>query len=69
MYDVVMKRTWFGLKDDLRRAARDFEARWKAMRDVVGIWRDRRDVQSSEAYVRRLRKGTRLDLLERSSRL
>ena len=46
------------------RYAGNFEERKKAMRDVVGIWRDRKDIGSAEAYVRTLRKGTRLDRLE-----
>lgn len=50
------------------RYAGNFEERRKAMQDVVGIWRDRKDIRSSESYVRRLRKGTRLDRLEERSK-
>jgi hypothetical protein len=50
------------------RYACDFEERQKAMQDVVGIWRDRQDIRNSDAYVRRLRKGVRLDRLEERSR-
>lgn len=50
------------------RYAGNFEERRKAMQDVVGIWRDRKDIQSSESYVRKLRKGTRLDRLEERSK-
>jgi hypothetical protein len=34
--------------------------RREAMQALVGIWRDRKDLPSSETYVRRLRKGKRL---------
>jgi hypothetical protein len=50
------------------RYAGDFEERRKAMQEVVGIWRDRRDVRGSEPYLRSLRKGTRLDRLEERSK-
>lgn len=50
------------------RYAGDVEERQKAMRDIVGIWRDRQDIQHSEAYVRGLRKGVRLDRLDERSR-
>ena len=32
---------------------------------VVGIWKNRRDVANSERYVRRLRRGRRLERLAR----
>jgi len=49
----------------VRKAVRDSfgsspEHRRRAMQDWVGIWQGRNDVSDSEAYVRRLRKGTRL---------
>jgi hypothetical protein len=49
----------------VRRAVRDRygnspENRRRAMQGWVGIWQGRNDVSDSEAYVRRLRKGTRL---------
>ncbi len=31
-----------------------------AMQGIVGIWKDRKDLSDSTAYVRRLRKGKRL---------
>ena len=42
------------------RYANSAESRRRAMQDWVGIWQGRKDVPDSEAYVRRLRKGTRL---------
>ena len=38
-------------------------ARKTAMQAVVGIWKDRTDIGSTEAYVRGLRRGTRLKRL------
>ena len=34
--------------------------RREAMQALVGLWRDRKDLRDSQAYVRRLRKGKRL---------
>jgi len=34
--------------------------RKRAMQALVGLWKDRHDLPSTETYVRRLRKGTRL---------
>jgi hypothetical protein len=36
-------------------------ARRQAMQALVGLWRHRTDVPDTETYVRRLRKGRRLD--------
>ena len=52
----------------VRRAARDrymgnLEERRAAMSGIVGLWKDRTDLPSSESYVRNLRKGTRLKRL------
>ena len=52
----------------VRQAARDrylgsMDSRAKAMQAVVGIWKDRKDMSSTEAYVRRLRRGSRLKRL------
>ena len=49
----------------VRQAVRDqygrsSASRRQAMRELVGIWKDRRDVRNSSAYVRHLRKGSRL---------
>jgi len=35
--------------------------RQKAMQDFAGIWKDRTDLADSTAYVRALRKGSRLE--------
>jgi len=52
----------------VRRAAResylsDLEERKKAMQGLVGIWKDRPEFRGSTAYVRRLRRGTRMKRL------
>jgi hypothetical protein len=55
----------------VRQAARErylgnFEARRKAMEALVGIWKDRTDLpDSTEEYVRSLRRDTRLERLEK----
>ena len=35
-------------------------SRRQAMQALVGLWKDRKDLPDSTAYVRRLRKGNRL---------
>jgi hypothetical protein len=35
-------------------------SRRQAMQAIVGLWKNRKDLPDSEAYVRRLRKGKRL---------
>lgn len=42
------------------------EERKKAMQAVVGLWKDRRELGDATAYVRRLRRGTRLKGLGRA---
>ncbi len=55
----------------VRQAARErylgnFEERREAMEALVGIWKDRTDLpDSTEDYVRRLRRDTRLERLEK----
>jgi hypothetical protein len=53
----------------VRQAARqkylgDWEKRKQAMQAFVGIWKDRPEFRDPEAYVRRLRRGTRLRRLK-----
>ena len=38
--------------------------RQKAMQGIVGLWKDRKDIVDSTAYVRKLRKGNRLARLK-----
>jgi hypothetical protein len=52
----------------VRQAARDrylrhSDERQAAMMGVVGLWKGRTDLPDAEAYVRSLRKGTRLKRL------
>ncbi len=55
----------------VRQAARErylgnLEERRKAMEALVGIWKDRTDLpDSTEEYVRRLRRDTRIERLEK----
>jgi len=49
----------------VRQAVRDKygsspAGRRQAMQAIVGLWKNRKDLPDSEAYVRRLRKGKRL---------
>ena len=58
------------ISDLVRRAVRDrylgnLDERRKAMEALVGIWKDRTDLPASSAYVRSLRRDTRLDRLEK----
>jgi hypothetical protein len=39
--------------------------RTQAMRALVGMWKDRKDLPDATAYVRRLRKGKRLGRMAR----
>ena len=39
--------------------------RTQAMQALVGMWKDRKDLRDSTAYVRRLRKGKRLGRIAR----
>ena len=39
------------------------EERRTAMMGIVGLWKDRTDLPDTEAYIRNLRMGTRLDTL------
>jgi Arc/MetJ family transcription regulator len=52
----------------VRTAARDrylgdFEERHAAMEGIVGLWRNRTDLADTDAYIRNLRKGTRMKRL------
>ena len=56
------------VSDLVRRAVREkystgLAGRQQAMRAFAGIWKDRSDLADSEAYVRALRKGSRLKRL------
>jgi hypothetical protein len=41
----------------------DFEERRQAMMGIIGIWKDRDDIEDSTEYVRRMRRSTRLQRL------
>jgi hypothetical protein len=59
------------VSDLVRQAARerylgDLDERRKAMQAVVGIWKDRPEFSDPEKYIRRLRRGRRLERLAKS---
>ncbi len=41
----------------------DFEERRKAMQAIVGMWKDRSEFEDPEAYIRNVRRDTRLKRL------
>jgi metal-responsive CopG/Arc/MetJ family transcriptional regulator len=52
----------------VRKAARDrymgnLEERRDAMMGIVGLWKDRTDIEDTEAYIRNLRDDDRLERL------
>jgi hypothetical protein len=56
------------ISDLVRQAVREkyslgLASRQEAMRDFAGIWKVRTDLSNSEAYLRGLRKGSRLKRL------
>jgi len=59
------------ISDLVRQAARErylgnLDERRKAMEGLIGIWKDRTDLpDSTEEYVRSLRRDTRLERLEK----
>jgi hypothetical protein len=53
------------VRDALRKTFLDSSAnRERVLRSVVGLWKDRTDLGSTEEYVRSLRKDTRMDRLK-----
>ena len=61
---IQARQTRTSVSELIRRAVRDkylgsSANRRKAMQAWVGIWKDRKDLPSTEAYVRQLRKGGR----------
>jgi hypothetical protein len=49
----------------VRKAARDKymgnpEERRAAMEGIVGLWQDRKDIENSDIYIRKMRTGSRL---------
>ena len=62
---IQARQTGASVSELIRRAVRDKylmspENRRRAMQAWVGIWKDRKDLPDTETYVRRLRKGRRL---------
>lgn len=49
----------------VRKAAREKymgnpEERAAAMEGIVGLWKDRKDIENADIYIRKMRKGARL---------
>ncbi|MEX2300329.1 MAG: CopG family transcriptional regulator [Bryobacterales bacterium] len=66
---VRSRQSGLSISELVRQAIRDRYfgrqvKRREAMEGVVGIRRDRSDVEDTDAYLRRLRKGTRLKRIE-----
>ena len=63
---VQSKQSGVSVSELVRQTLREHfvksaERRKAAMQALVGIWKDRTDLPSTETYVRSLRKGRRLD--------
>ncbi len=63
---LLAKQSGTTLSELVRQAVRDKYLltplnRKQALRDAAGLWRDREDLQRTGAYIRRLRKGGRLE--------
>ena len=67
---IRARQSGTSISELVRQAVRDKyvagrAARRQAMRAFVGIWKERSDLGSAEAYVRTLRRGRRLKRLGR----
>ena len=67
---VRARRSGLSISELVRRAIREryFDGnvkRREAMEGIVGIRKDRSDHEDTDAYIRRLRKGTRLKRIEK----
>jgi hypothetical protein len=63
---AILART--SVSELVRRAARDrylgnLEERRAAMMGIVGLWKDRADIEDTETYIRSLRDDDRLERL------
>ncbi len=63
---LLAKQSGTTLSELVRQAVREKYLpapvnRKQALRDAAGLWRDRQDLQRTGAYIRRLRKGHRLE--------
>jgi uncharacterized protein (DUF4415 family) len=52
------------LREWLKSGRKKSANRARAMKAVVGIWKDRTDIGDTEKYVRNLRKGSRMERLK-----
>jgi len=64
LLQIQARQSGTSISELVRQAVRDKygispEKRREAMQAWVGIWKDRKDLPSTEAYVRQLRKGSR----------
>jgi len=64
LLQIQARQSGTSISELVRQAVRDKygispEKRREAMQAWVGIWKDRKDLPSTAAYVRQLRKGSR----------
>jgi len=67
---IMARQTGTSISDLVRKAVRERYVASKANREqvlmsVVGLWKDRSDLPETDTYIRRLRKGSRLERLAR----
>jgi len=63
---IVSRQSGSSISDLVRQAVRERYVgaktnREQVLKSVVGLWKDRRDLPDAEIYVRRLRRGDRLE--------
>jgi len=63
---IVSRQSGSSISDLVRQAVRERYVgartnREQVLKSVVGLWKDRRDLPDAETYVRRLRRGNRLE--------
>ncbi len=63
---IVSRQSGASISDLVRQAVRERYVggktnREEVLKSVVGLWKDRQDLPDTETYVRRLRRGNRLE--------
>ncbi len=66
--EILSRQSGSSVSELVRQAVREKylapgQNRGAVLRSVVGLWKDRDDLPATGAYVRRLRKGVRLNRL------
>jgi len=67
---ILSRQSGTSISDLVRQAVRERYVGGKTNREqilksVVGLWKDRRDLPDTESYVRSLRRGKRLERVQR----